>query len=188
MKAGLVDPASTGLKDVDIQELFKSGQITFDVAGWAGNLALYNDKEKSKVAGSAVAALMPSVTGKSRTFGLPGAVGIPKASTHKAAAGAFINWLLQSENQTECYIALGNLPTRTTVLDALDKAGKLAGGKVLIEEAAVVEPLFAQGTPVWYPQFSSAAATAINQVAKGQITVDDAVKAIAAGAAEAMKQ
>ena len=188
MKAGLVDPASTGLKDVDIQELFKNGQITFDVAGWAGNLALYNDKEKSKVAGSAVAALMPSVTGKSRTFGLPGAVGIPKASTHKEAAGAFINWLLQPENQTECYTALGNLPTRTTVLDALDKAGKLAGGKVLIEEAALVEPLFAQGTPGWYPQFSSAAATAINQVAKGQMSVDDAVKAIAAGAAEAMKQ
>ncbi len=186
--SGLVDPASTGLKDVDIQELFKNGQITYDVAGWAGNLALYNDKEKSKVAGDAAAALMPTVTGKSRTFGLPGAVGIPKASTHKQAAAAFVNWLLQPENQTECYTALGNLPTRTSVLDALDKAGKLAGGKVLIEEAALVEPLFNQGTPGWYPQFSSAAATAINQVAKGQLTVDEAVKQIAAGAAEAMKQ
>ena len=51
VKSGLVDPASTGLKDVDIQELFKNGQIVYDVAGWAGNLALYNDKEKSKVAG-----------------------------------------------------------------------------------------------------------------------------------------
>ena len=59
---------------------------------------------------------------------------------------------------------------------------------MLIEEAALVEPLFSQGTPGWYPQFSSAAATAINQVAKGQMSVDDAVKAIAAGAAEAMKQ
>ncbi|UDL93392.1 sugar ABC transporter substrate-binding protein [Lichenihabitans sp. PAMC28606] len=187
LKAGLIDPASTGLKDVDIQELFKGGQITFDLAGWAGNLALYNDKDKSKVAGQAIAALMPNVTGKSRTFGLPGAVGIPKASTHKQAAAAFINWLLQPENQAECYTALGNLPTRTSVLTSLNQEGKLAGGSVLIEEAALVEPLFAQGTPGWYPQFSSAAATAINQVAKGQLTVDQAVKQIAAGAEDAMK-
>ena len=187
VKSGLVDPASTGLKDVDIQELFKNGQIVYDVAGWAGNLALYNDKEKSKVAGDAAAALMPSVSGTSRTFGLPGAVGIPTASTHKGAAGAFVNWLLQPENQAECYTALGNLPTRTSVLDALDASGKLAGGKVLIEEAALVEPLFAQGTPGWYPQFSSVAASAINQVAKGQISVDEAVKQMASGAAEAMK-
>lgn len=187
IKAGLVDPASTGLKDVDIQELFKNGQIAYDVAGWAGNLALYNDKEKSKVAGDAVAALMPSASGPSRTFGLPGAVGIPVASTHKGAAEAFVNWLLQPENQAECYTALGNLPTRSSVLSSLDAAGKLAGGKVLIEQAALVEPLFSQGTPSWYPQFSGVAATAINQVAKGQISVDDAVKQIAAGASEAMK-
>lgn len=187
LKAGLIDPASTGLKDVDIQEQFKSNAIVYDVAGWAGNLALYNDKEKSKVAGDAVAALMPSATGKSRTFGLPGAVGIPKASTHKEAAAAFINWLLQPENQTECYTALGNLPTRTSVLDALDRDGKLAGGKVLTQQAALVEPLFAQGTPSWYPQFSSAAAAAINQLAQGGIGVDEAVKQIAAGAADAQK-
>ena len=187
LKAGLIDPASTGLKDVDVQELFKSNSIAYDVAGWAGNLALYNDKGKSKVAGDAAAALMPSASGKSRTFGLPGAVGIPKASTHKEAAAAFIDWLLEPENQTECYTALGNLPTRTSVLDALDRDGKLAGGKVLIEQAALVEPLFAQGTPPWYPQFSAAAAAAINQLAQGGIGVDEAVRQIAAGAADAQK-
>ena len=145
MKAGLVDPASTGLKDVDIQELFKNGQITFDVAGWAGNLALYNDKDKSKVAGSAVAALMPSVTARAEPSGFPVPSGSPRPRPTRRRPAPFINWLLQPENQTECYTALGNLPTRTTVLDALDKAGKLAGGKVLIEEAALVEPLFARG-------------------------------------------
>ena len=50
LKAGLIDPAATGLKDVEIQELFKSGSVTFDVAGWAGNLAVYSDKDKSKIA------------------------------------------------------------------------------------------------------------------------------------------
>lgn len=187
LKGGLVDPAATGLKDVEIQELFKNGQITFDVAGWAGNIAVYTDPTKSKVASTAVGALMPNVSGKTRSFGLPGAAGIPATSQHKEAAAVFVKWMVDPENQIESYGALGNLPTRTSVLQTLNQDGKLASGKVLLEEAAVVEPLFKQGTPGWYPQFSSAVATALNQAAKGQLTVDAAVKQIADQAAEAMK-
>jgi multiple sugar transport system substrate-binding protein len=188
LKAGLIDPASTGLKDVEVQELFKGGQASFDVAGWAGNLAVYTDPSKSKVAASVEGALMPTVSGKTRTFGLPEAVGIPAASTHKKAAETFIRWFVAPENQLESYTALGNLPTRTSVLKTLDAQGKLASGKVLLAQAAVVEPLFKQGTPAWYPEFSSAVSTAINQAAKGQLTVDAAIKQIAAQAADARKQ
>lgn len=187
LKDGLIDPASTGLKDVEIQELFKNGQITFDVAGWAGNIAVYTDATKSKVASTAVGALMPNVSSKTRSFGLPGAAGIPAASQHKEAAAVFVKWMVDPENQIESYNALGNLPTRTSVLQTLDKDSKLASGKVLLEQAAAVEPLFAQGTPGWYPQFSSAVATALNQAAKGQLTVEAAVKQIAEQAADAMK-
>ncbi|WP_428351437.1 ABC transporter substrate-binding protein [Lichenifustis flavocetrariae] len=187
LKDGLIDPASTGLKDVEIQELFKNGQISFDVAGWAGNLSVYTDPTKSKVASAAVGALMPNVSGKTRTFGLPGAAGIPVASQHKEAAAVFVKWMVAPENQIESYTVLGNLPTRTSVLQTLDNDGKLASGKVLLEQAGSVEPLFKQGTPGWYPQFSSAVATALNQAAKGQLTVDDAVKQIAVGATDAQK-
>ena len=151
----------------------------------AANLGV--NRAGDAMAAAATGALMPSVTGRTRSFGLPGAAGIPQASQHKEAAAAFVTWMVQPENQVESYTALGNLPTRTTVLQTLDKDGKLASGKVLLEQAAVVEPLFKQGTPGWYPQFSSAAATALNQAAKGQVTVADAVKQIADGAAEAMK-
>lgn len=188
LKAGLIDPASTGLKDVEVQELFKNGQASFDVAGWAGNLSVYTDPSKSKVASVAEGALMPTLSGKTRTFGLPEAVGIPAASTHKEAAEAFVRWFVAPENQMESYTALGNLPTRTSVLKSLDDSGKLASGKALLAQAAVVEPLFKQGTPAWYPQFSSAVSTAINQAAKGQLTVDAAIKQIAAQAAEAQEQ
>ncbi|MDX7950803.1 sugar ABC transporter substrate-binding protein [Lichenihabitans sp. Uapishka_5] len=187
LKDGLIDPAATGLKDVEIQELFKNGQITFDVAGWAGNLSVYTDPTKSKVAAAAQGALMPNVSGKTRTFGLPGAAGIPAASQHKEAAAVFVKWMVAPESQIESYTALGNLPTRTSVLQTLDQDGKLASGKVLLEQAATVEPLFKQGTPGWYPQFSSAVATALNQAAKGQLTVDAAIKQIAAGAEDAQK-
>ena len=111
---------------------------------------------------------MPSATGKSRTFGLPGAVGIPTASTHKEAAAVFVQWMVHPDTQVESYQVLGNLPTRTAVLEQLNHTGKLASGDVLIQQAGLVEPLFAQGTPGWYPQFSSAVSTAINQAAKGQ--------------------
>lgn len=188
LKAGLIDPAATGLKDVEVQELFKNGQASFDVAGWAGNLSVYTDASKSKVASVAEGALMPTVSGKTRTFGLPEAVGVPAASTHKAAAEAFVRWFVAPENQMESYTALGNLPTRTSVLKSLNDSGKLASGKALLAQAAVVEPLFRQGTPTWYPQFSSAVSAAINQAAKGQLSVDAAIKQIAAQAADAQAQ
>lgn len=187
LKAGLIDPAATGLKDVEIQELFKSGRISFDVAGWAGNVAVYSDKAKSQVSEHVEAALMPSVTGKSRTFGLPGAVGIPVSAADPEAGLAFIAWLLKPENQTQSYLQLGNLPTRTSVLEKLNADGKLASGDVLLQQAATVEPLFAQGTPGWYPEFSSAVATFLNQAAKGQITVAEAVAKIADAAKTAQE-
>ena len=55
-------------------------------------------------------------------------------------------------------------------------------------ERLTFEPLFAQGTPSWYPQFSSAVNTAINGVAKGQMTVDQAMKSIADASQKAMSQ
>jgi multiple sugar transport system substrate-binding protein len=185
LKAGLIDPAATSLKDVEIQELFKSGKITFDVAGWAGNLAVYTDASKSQVATEAMAALLPNVSGKSRTIGLPGALGVPTSAEDKETAHAFINWMLDPQTMVDSYEKLGNLPTRISVLEKLNKDGKLKQGDVLIEQAALVEPLFAGGTPGWYPEFSSAVATNLNAAAKGQMSVADAVAAIAAAAEEA---
>jgi multiple sugar transport system substrate-binding protein len=59
---------------------------------------------------------------------------------------------------------------------------------VLVAQSKTVEPLFAQGTPSWYPQFSSAVNTAINGVAKGQMTVGQAMKSIADASQKAMSQ
>jgi multiple sugar transport system substrate-binding protein len=188
LKDGLIDPASTGLTDVQVQEFFKNGQAAIDLAGWVGNLAVYNDPTKSKVAGQAVAALMPSAIGKSRSFGLPEALGVPSNAPHKEAAVAFIAWWMQPQNQIEAYTALGDLPTSTAVLKQLNAEGKLSSGDVLLQQIPTVEPLFANGTPGWYPQFSTAASAAINRAAKGQLSVEQAVKQIAELAKQAMAQ
>ena len=187
LNEGLIDPAATSLKDVEVQELFKAGKATFDVAGWAGNLAVYSDAAKSQVAADVAAALMPNVNGKSRTFGLPGALGIPMNAENKEQAAGFIQWMLEPATMEANYRLLGNLPTRLSVLKTLNEAGNLKQGDVLIAQAEVVEPLFAQGTPGWYPEFSGAVATALNAAAKGQLTVDQAVAQIADAAATAQE-
>src|SRR3569623_405101 len=102
-------------------------------------------------------------------------------------AMAFIKWLTSKDFQIENY-ANGVLPTRTSALEDLNKAGKLNSGDALVEESKYVEPLFAQGTPTWYPQFSSAVNTAITAVAKGQVTVDQAMQNIADATTKAMTQ
>jgi len=187
LKEGLIDPAATGLKDVDIQELFKSGQISFDVAGWAGAISIYDDPAKSKVAGQASLALMISTIGKPRSFGLPEAVGIPSNAKNPEAAAAFINWIQNADTQIGAFHSLGNLPPRLSVLKALNDAGDLKDGAILLEQAAYAEPLIAQGTPGWYPEFSAAVASNLNLAAKGQISVQEAVDRIAAEAVSAQQ-
>lgn len=179
LKNGLIDPAATGLKDVEIQELFKAGKTTFDVAGWPGMVAVYADPTKSQVAADAHAALVPNVTGKSRSFGLVEAIGIPATAANKDQAAAFITWMMQPEVVKANYAALGLMPTRLSVLKELAADGSLKDGDVIVEQAGLAEPLFAQGTPSWYPEFSGAVSENLNAAAKGQITVDEAVAAIA---------
>jgi multiple sugar transport system substrate-binding protein len=188
LKEGLVDPASTGLKDSQINDnMFAKGLTSVMISGEPGRLGQMNDPAQSKVAGQAEAILVPTASGKTRSYGLPEALGIPKVSQNQEAAIAFVKWFTGKKFQIENYTN-GVLPTRTSALADLNSAGKLRSGDVLVAESKVVEPLFAQGTPTWYPQFSSAVNTAINGVAKGQLTVDQAVKNIADATQKAMAE
>ncbi len=187
LKEGLIDPASTGLKDNEVQELFKAGKITFDLAGQAGILAVYTDATKSTVAADAHAALVPNVTGKSRSFGLPEAIGVPVSAENKDQIATYLAWMLKPEIMAANYKTLGVLPTRLSVLAALGKDGSLKDGEILAAQSAVAEPLFAQGTPGWYSEFSGAVQTALNAAAKGQIDVATAMKQIADAAAAAQQ-
>jgi multiple sugar transport system substrate-binding protein len=188
LKDGLVDPASTGLKDSQINDtIFAKGLTSIMISGEPGRLGQMNDPAQSQVAGEVQAIVVPTASGVTRSYGLPEALGIPKVSQNQDAALAFIKWFTSKDFQIQNY-ANGVLPTRTSALSDLNAAGKLQSGDALVAESKVVEPLFAQGTPTWYPQFSSAVNTAINGVAKGQLTVDQAMKNIADTSAKAMTQ
>jgi len=188
LKEGLVDPASTGLKDSQINDnMFAKGLTSIMISGEPGRLGQMNDPAQSKVAGQVEAILVPTASGKTRSYGLPEALAIPKVSQNQEAAIVFVKWFTSKQFQIQNY-ANGVLPTRTSALSDLNGAGKLRSGDVLVAESKVVEPLFAQGTPTWYPQFSSAVNTAINGVAKGQITIDEAMKNIADATQKAMAE
>lgn len=185
LKEGLVDPASTNLKDSQINDgQFARGLTSIMISGEPGRLGQINDPAQSKVAGQIEAITVPTSNGKTRSFGLPEALGVPNVSQNKEAAVEFIKWFTGKTFQTQNYVANGILPTRTSVLSELNGAGKLRSGNALVAQSGTVEALFPQGTPTWYPQFSSAVNTAINSAAKGQMTVEQAVESIA----EATKQ
>lgn len=189
LKDGLVDPASTGLKDSQINDnYFAKGLVSIMISGEPGRLGQYSDpKQSPAVAGNVAAIEVPTASGTTRSYGLLEALAVPKVSQNQDAAIAFVKWFTSKEFQIDNY-ANGVLPTRTSALEDLNAAGKLQSGDVLVAQSKTVEPLFAQGTPTWYPQFSSAVNTAINAVAKGQVTVDQAMKNIADATQQAMTQ
>ncbi|TCR80198.1 sugar ABC transporter substrate-binding protein [Rhizobium sp. BK376] len=188
LKDGLVDPASTTLKDTEINEgMFTQGVTSIMISGEPGRLGAMNDPKQSKIAGQAAAILVPTASGETRTFGLPEALAVPNVSQHKEAAVAFIKWFTSKDYQKKNFVN-GFLPTRTSALSELNAAGGLHSGDTLVAQSKTVEALFPQGTPPWYPQFSSAVNTAINSAAKGQMTVDQAMQSIADATKQAMSQ
>jgi len=186
LQDGLVDPAATGLRDAQINDnYFAKGLTSIMISGEPGRLGQMNDPAQSQVAGEAEAILVATESGQTRSYGLLEALAVPRASQNQAAAIEFVKWFTSKDWQIENY-GTGVLPTRTSALAALNDAGELISGDVLVEESKYVEALFPQGTPTWYPEFSTAVNTAINSVAKGEITVDQAVANIA-DAVEAAK-
>src|SRR6185312_14892485 len=117
-------------KDSQINDtMFAKGLTSIMISGEPGRLGQMNDpKQSPDVAGQVAAILVPTASGKTRSYGLPEALGIPKVSQHQEAALAFVKWMTSKEFQVENYTNNGVLPTRTSALEALNKAGKLQSG------------------------------------------------------------
>lgn len=82
------------------------------------------------------------------------------------------------------YTEAGMLPCRSSVVTSMAKSGALDGGTVVSDELAHVVPLFPQGAPKWYGQFSSSAQGLVNAAVKGDMSVEAALKQLAAKATE----
>jgi len=181
----LVDPASTSYGTNETREAFRAGDTSFLLAAEPGPIAIYNDPTRSRIAGNASAELIPTLSGTTITYGLPEALAIPATAKNQEAAIQYINFVTSEEIQQRMYELAGYLPARNDSLQALNEKGALQSGDAIVKQAITVEPLFEDGTPPWYPAFSTAAASAINALAVGQGSVDEAIASIAKAAQSA---
>lgn len=179
LKNGWADPASVSNDDQKTDSLFSSGAAAFQLAGNPGQLRDLSDPSASQIVGKASYFMVPGTTDVGNTFGLPEGVGIPTASKHKAAAAAFINWMMQPETQAAIYKETGTLPCRTSTLKKFVTDGTLKDGDVINQQLAKLVPLFGDGAPAWYSKFSTEAAASINAAATGNLSVADAIKRMA---------
>jgi len=182
VKNGWVSPGSVSLDDSTAFDKFTAGQTAMVLATGPGNLETANDKSQSSIAGQAVAALVPGANGPEASFGLPEGLSIPVTAKHKAAAAAFIEWWQKPANAIAIYKQEGNLPCGSSVIKQLSTSGQLAGGKVLGQELKLVKPLFPQGAPIWYSQFSADAQGLLNAAVKGQMSISGALSQLASKA------
>ena len=182
VKKGWVSPGAVSLDDANTFDKFTAGQTAIVLATGPGNLETANDPSQSSIAGSAALALVPGVNGPGASFGLPEGLSIPVTAKHKAAAAAFIEWWQKPANAIEIYKKEGNLPCGSSVIKQLSASGQLSGGAVLGRELKLVKPLFPQGAPLWYSQFSSDAQGLLNAAVKGQMSISDALSQLASKA------
>ena len=178
LKEGLIDPAMTAMSNDQQGDYWRAGNAAINYAA-PGDLVANDDPAQSKIVGQVKAMLVPGVDGPGPSYGQPEGLGIMSNSTHKDAALAFINWWEQPDTLVGIYDSIGLLPCRPSVFQTLVSDNKLAGGDVLVQEQAYVAPLFPNGAPEWYSKFSTEVSSLINAMAKGNMTVDQAIKQMA---------
>jgi multiple sugar transport system substrate-binding protein len=179
-----VSPGSVTLDDAPAFDKFTAGATGIIFASSPGNLATANDPKESSIAPNAKPGLIVGDNGPGTTFGLPEGLAIPVTARHKAAARAFIEWWMEPANLKVLYKDAGMLPCRSSVVDEMAKSGELGGGSVLSDQLQHLVPLFPQGAPKWYSNFSSEAQGLLNAAVKGSMSVDSALEQLAAKATE----
>ena len=181
---GWVSPGSVTLDNAATFDQFAAGSSAVLLASSPGNLPTANNPRLSSIAPNAKPALVPGARDPGPTFGLPEGLAIPVTAKHKDAARAFIEWWMQPTILRLVYQQAGMLPCRSSVVTAMARRGELEGGTVVSDELAHVVPLFPQGAPKWYGQFSSTAQGLLNAAVKGDMSVETALQQLAAKATE----
>lgn len=186
-KTGLVSGANINMTDVaTAQTEMAKGSVSSIFSDSPQIQSLYNSKEYSTVIGQVRYLSTPSSPEPSPDVSTPDGAGIPRTAKHPKAAAEFIKWLLRPQTQAELAGLNGtqapqiSLPCSLTAVRELVAHHRIAyGSQVINMFEHTVRPVFPGGPPVWYPQFSNAAYTAIHAAVSGQISVASAIHTIA---------
>jgi ABC-type glycerol-3-phosphate transport system substrate-binding protein len=190
MKNGLVPPGNINVADSQGQQtLMAKGKVASTFSDYSGNVGtLYDVPASSSVVRQVQYLPTPGILGPVNNLGNPDGIGIPKQARNAAAAAKFITWFTNPKNMADFAGATTAsrtwsgyfIPSRLSGIAILNKKGSLIGGDVLTSLLKTSGSVFPQGAPAWYPQFSSAVNTNLHSAAAGTITVQAAIKAIAA--------
>jgi len=190
LKQGLVPPGNINVADSQGQQaLMAKGTVASTFGDYSGNVgSLYDVPASSSVVNQVVYLSTPGVSGPGANMSNPDGIGIPRQAEHPAAAAKFIEWFTQAHNQAGFAGASGPgkvmtgyfLPSRLAGMTELTEEGKLIGGAQLaglLKHSA--KPVFPEGAPSWYPEFSRTVYTNLHAAAAGSMSVSGAIKAIA---------
>lgn len=181
----LVDPASVDFDTVMNHDQLFSGDGCF-IFSSPGLLVEADNEEISNVVGKTAITLMPGTTEQRSAaldFYLDG-FAVSSLSDNLESAVKFIEWYNTAEAAELAYNELGILPSRKSLLRKFIDEGITAGGEFIFEQAEYGQPVFPAGIPPWFEEWETDVAVQVNQVARGNITIMDALNNIANKALE----
>lgn len=188
IKNGLIPPGNINVTDSQgSQTLMAKGQVASTFSDYSGGIGtLYDLKASSSVTGQVKYIATPGVSGTEANLSNPDGIGIPKQAKYPQAAAKFIDWFTSAKKQGDFAGLNGDakifqgyaLPSHVSVLEKMSSSGVLPEGKSLVPLLKGSKPVFPEGAPAWYPQFSNAVYTNLHAAATGSITVDAAIKTI----------
>lgn len=178
LKKGLINPANLTLNGLDTYRQILSKDAAFMV-GPTSFIARSVDPDQSKAIGEIEVILPPGKNGKAtQTMALTEAVGVSSLSENKEAAKEFVKWYTSKETQKAFFKEISAIPTRTSVLNEVIDAGEIKNSGAMKETSILVKSPFPNGVPAYYAEMSNSIYNAINSMASGNLTPEEAVNQI----------
>lgn len=174
IKDELVDPADKTSSGMDAYKRILSGSANF-LTGPTSFVSKSTNEEDCSVIGQITPILVPGKDAKATvTMALPEALGVTKFSENKDAAKKFIEWYTSAEMQEALNETNTAIPTLNSVLKKLIDNGKIQNAGAMMEQAELIASPFPGGVPSYYAEMSNAMYNAINKMALGEMTADEA--------------
>ena len=88
-------------------------------------------------------------------------------------------WYTSADMQKTLNATISSIPTRNSVLEELIDEGKIKNAGAMLEEAKRIKSPFPGGVPSYYAEMSNAMYNAMNKMALGDLSAEEAYKDMA---------
>ncbi|MBG9981257.1 sugar ABC transporter substrate-binding protein [Facklamia sp. DSM 111018] len=179
VKEELVNPANTNISGMDAYSQIITGD-TAAMTGPSSFVTRINDEENSSVVGKVQPnrPLSKDQDYAQVTVPFNEAIGISKYTEYPEEALQFVKWYTSPEIQEQLNKEISVTPTRLSVLEKLFSEGTIENGETFYDIAEIAESPFPKGIPEYYAEMSAAIFNGVNQLASGQLSVEEATKEI----------